>query len=123
MEKDYKVTEAERAVLEVLWEHEEPVQTAELLEQMKQRGRDWKRQTLNTLLSRLDSKEIVKRKRGYVQPALTEEELLMKQTQGILDNFYGGKLGNFCVALLGSTKVKDDDVAKLNALIDKMQNR
>lgn len=123
MEKDYKVTEAERAVLEVLWEHEEPVQTAELLEQMKQRGRDWKRQTLNTLLSRLDSKEIVNRKRGYVQPALTEEELLMKQTQGILDNFYGGKLGNFCIALLGSTKVKEDDVAKLNALIDKMQNR
>ena len=64
MEKDYKVTDAERAVLEVLWEHDEPVQTAELLEQMKQRGRDWKRQTLNTLLSRLDSKEIVKRKRG-----------------------------------------------------------
>lgn len=123
MGKDYRVTEAEKAVLEVLWEHAEPVQTAELLEQMKQKGRDWKRQTLNTLLSRLDSKEIVSRKRGYVQAALTSEELLMKQTQGILDNFYGGKLENFCTALLGSTKVKDDDIAKLSALIDKLQDR
>lgn len=123
MVKDYKVTEAERAVLEVLWEHVEPMQTAELLEQMKQRGRDWKRQTLNTLLSRLDNKEVVNRKRGYVQAALSEEGLLMKQTQGILDNLYGGKLENFCIALLGNSNVKDEDIAQLNTFVSRLQNK
>ena len=123
MGKSYKITDAERAVLEVLGDRSEPVQTADLLEQMKNKGREWKRQTLNTLLSRLDDKEIVNRKRGYVEAALSEDELLQKQTQGILDNFYGGKLGNFCIALIGKEKVKEEDIARLNTLMDELRGK
>lgn len=76
MKANHKITGAEREVMEVLWKYSEPLQTRELLEEMKERGKKWKRQTLNTLLFRLEEKGIVSRKRAYVQAALSEEELL-----------------------------------------------
>ena len=118
MKESYKITKAEREVMEVIWEAEEPVRTKTLLDKMKERGKDWKRQTLNTLLFRLEEKGIVNRRRAYVEDALSEEELLQKQTQEILNDLYGGKLENFCAALVGSHPATDEDVDKLYALID-----
>lgn len=121
MEDKNKITNAERDVMEVLWKYSEPIQTSELLEQMKEKGRNWKRQTLNTLLFRLEEKDVVSRKRGYVQAALSEQELRQRQTEGILDSFYDGKLGNFCAALVGKVQLEEDEIAKLNALIDELK--
>ena len=123
MKDSYKLADAEREILEVLWEHTEPLQTKDLLELVNQRGRNWKRQTLNTLLFRLEKKGMVSRKYAYVQAALSEKELRQKQTQEILDDFYGGKLGDFCAALVGDTKIRKEDAEELNALIDKLQNK
>ena len=123
MKNGYKITEAEQEIMEVLWESSEPVLTRELLDRMNAGKRNWKRQTLNTLLFRLEEKGIVSRKRAYVQAALSREELKQKQTQEILNDFYGGKLRNFCAALIGSTRIKEEEAEKLNALIDELQNK
>lgn len=125
MKESYKITKAEREVMEVLWEAAEPVRTKNLLEKMKERGRDWKRQTLNTLLFRLEEKGVVNRRRAYVEAALTEAELLQKQTQEILDDFYSGKLERFCAALVGGGRqaVKEEDVDKLYELIESWRNK
>lgn len=119
----YKLSDAEKEVMEVLWEFSEPVQTKDLLDMMQEKGRNWKRQTLNTLLSRLEEKGIVSRKRAYVKAVFSKEELLQKQTQEIVDNFYGGKLGNFCAAFIGNTEIEPEDVERLNALIDELRNK
>lgn len=92
------------------------VATRDLQEMMKEKGKDWKRQTLNTLLFRLEEKGIVSRTRAYVKPAMTREELLQVQTQEILDDFYDGKPGNFFAALVGNTKVTTEDMGRLEAL-------
>ena len=92
MKEGYKITAAEREVVEVLWEYTEPVQTRELLDRMKEKGKDWKRQTLNTLLFRLEEKGVIVRRRAYVWSVLSKEELLKKQTEGILNDFYDGEL-------------------------------
>lgn len=118
MKENYRITKAEREVMEVLWEAAEAVRTKVLLDKMKERGRDWKRQTLNTLLFRLEEKHVVNRRRAYVEAALSEHELLQKQTQEILDDFYGGKLENFCAAFVGGPTMKDEDVSKLYQLVD-----
>ncbi len=118
MKESYRITKAEREVMEVIWAANEPVRTKNLLDKMKEKGRDWKRQTLNTLLFRLEEKGIVSRRRAYVEGALSEQELLQKQTQEILDDFYGGKLENFCAALVGNRTVKSEEVDKLYDLID-----
>lgn len=122
MKEGYKITAAEREVVEVLWEYTEPVQTRELLDRMKEKGKDWKRQTLNTLLFRLEEKGVIVRRRAYVWSVLSKEELLKKQTEGILNDFYDGELKNFCVALIGKTTLNEEEVDKLNALIDTLKN-
>ena len=43
---------------------------------MKEKGKDWKRQTLNTLLFRLEEKGVIVRRRAYVWSVLSKEELL-----------------------------------------------
>lgn len=119
----YKLSDAEKEVMEVLWEFSDSVQTKDLLELMEEKGRSWKRQTLNTLLSRLEEKGIVSRKRAYVKAIFSKEELLQKQTQEIVDNFYGGKLENFCAAFIGNTQIESEDMERLNRLIDELQNK
>lgn len=123
MKEQYSLTRAEQEVMEVLWEREGPVQTGELLERMRTEGRTWKRQTLNTILFRLEEKGIVSRSHAYVQAALTGEELLQKRTQNILDNFYEGKIGNFFAALTGNTHLKEEEADKLNDMIDQLKNQ
>lgn len=123
MKESYKIADAERDVMEVLWAHPEAVATRELLDIMNKNGKNWKRQTLNTLLFRLEDKKIVIRKRGYVEPALTEAELFQKQTEELLDSFYGGKLRNFCAALTGKDSISDEAADKLDALIGELRSK
>lgn len=123
MRESYRITEAEREVVETLWEYDEPVQTRDLLDRMKEKGRDWKRQTLNTLLFRLEEKGVITRRRAYVWSVLSKEELLKKQTQGILNELYDGELKNFCAALVGNTSLSDEEADKLNAFIDVLQKK
>ena len=121
MKESYRITKAEREVMEVIWEAAEPVRTKTLLDKMKERGRDWKRQTLNTLLFRLEEKGIVSRKRAYVEAALSQEELLQVQTQELLDDFYGGEYGNFFAALTGNKEIDSESKSLLDGLMKKLK--
>ncbi len=123
MRDSYKLADAEREVMRVLWKNGGSIPTSDLLDMMNSRGKKWKRQTLNTLLARLEEKGIVSRPRAFVEAKVSERELLQLQTQEILDNFYGGKLKNFCAALIGDTKIDAEDVDDLNALIDELKNK
>lgn len=123
MKATNKITEAEQEVMEVLWRDSEAVQTRELLELMKERGKNWKRQTLNTLLFRLEEKGVVSRKRAYVQAAVSREKLLQMQTQEILDEGYGGKAGNFFAALTGNQNLTAEDLGRLDALLEELKNK
>ena len=123
MKEQYNLTKTEQEVMEVLWESQGPVQTGELLARMQMVGRAWKRQTLNTILFRLEERGIVSRRHAYVQAALTGEELLQKRTQSILDNLYDGKIGNFFAALTGNVRLKEEEADKLNDLIEELKNQ
>ena len=122
MKQNYKLADAERAVMEILWQHPEPVSTRELLDMMNEKGKNWKRQTLNTLLFRLEDKKIVVRKRGYATPAMNAVELRQKQSQELLDNVYDGKFSVFCAALAGCESLTKSDAAEFDAMLKKVSN-
>lgn len=54
---------AEAEIMDLLWEGGERT-NRELLISLNANGRDWKRQTLNTLLTRLIAKDLVKKIRA-----------------------------------------------------------
>lgn len=122
MRNSYKLADAEQEVMQALWETG-LISTSDLLEVMNRRGKKWKRQTLNTLLARLEEKGVVSRERAFVEAKISEKELVQRQTKEILDHFYGGKLKNFFAALVGDASIDDEDVESLNALIDELQNK
>ena len=104
MKESYKIADAERDVMEVLWQYSEAVSTKELLDIMNKNGKNWKRQTLK-------------------EPAPPEVELLQKQTEEFLDNCYGGKLSNFCAALTGKTAISQEEADRLEALIGELRSK
>ncbi|MCH5339967.1 MAG: BlaI/MecI/CopY family transcriptional regulator [Acetatifactor sp.] len=120
MKNSYKLAAAEREIMEVLWANDGKLSTGDLMDQMQERGKKWKRQTLNTLLTRLEEKDVISRPRAYVEAKMTEKDLQQLQAKEILDHFYGGKLNNFCAALVGNARIDEEEAARLNALIDEL---
>lgn len=123
MKINHKMTDTEQCVMEVLWDYSVDVRTRDLLDLMKERGKDWKRQTLNTILFRLEEKGIVSRTRAYVKPAMSRTDLLKVQTQELLEESYGGKPGNFFAALIGKSSLTPEDESRLDALLEELKGR
>ena len=73
MKNKYSMSDAERDVMEVLWTFPEGVNQSMLLEAVNAAGKDWKRQTLNTLVTRLMEKGLVNRENRYVCAAMHKQ--------------------------------------------------
>ena len=118
MKSKYNVSDAEREVLEVLWEQTEPIKQAQLLTLLEERGREWKRQTLNTFLSRLEEKKLVIRANRMVSAAYSEEDYNALQMQEAIDRMYGGMLSNFVAAFAIKNAISEEDAKELRKLLD-----
>ena len=98
MKKIVSVSEAELEVMEMLWDQEGAIKQSQLRMLFEEDGKTWKRQTLNTFLSRLEDKGLVKRENRMVETVYSREtyyNMLMKMA---IDRMYGGKLSNFIAA-------------------------
>lgn len=109
--KNCHLSEAEREVMEVLWENT-PIKQSILLEKCNERGKDWKRQTLNTLLIRLEEKGIVKREKRIVSAVISGKQYGTQQITEILNRFFDGKLSNFMCAF-SNEELSEDEAEKL----------
>lgn len=120
MKYDLSKTEAE--IMRVLWEYGEQISTRELLDIFnEEKGKNWKRQTLNTLLVRMEEKEVLLKVRGYVKARYTEEEYKQLQSREIVNNIFGGKLSQFVLAFTGKNKITNEETKELERLIDELQ--
>ena len=106
--------------MEVLWEKGDSIKTRQLLELFNERGKDWKRQTLNTFLSRLEEMGLVTRTRSIVSAAGTRTDFKKLQGEELLEKLYDGSLSSFCMALSGRNSITAEEKKKLDALIDEM---
>ena len=82
MKRKLAVSETEWEILKMLWKHGESIRQSELLSLFEKEGREWKRQTLNTFLSRLEKKGLVRREGGMATPVYNEEEYNVMQMRG-----------------------------------------
>ena len=110
MERNYRVSDSEMEVMKMLWRQKEGIKQSQLLDLFTKEGKEWKRQTLNTFLSRLETKGLVIRERGLVRAAVEEEEYNFSQAQNAIDNMYGGKLSNFVAAFIRRNAVNKEDL-------------
>lgn len=119
MKKLYDISETEMEVMEKLWEQEGGIKQSELLALFEADGKQWKRQTLNTFLTRLEDKGLVKRENRIVKVVYSREEYNGMQMKKVIDHVYGGRLSNFVASFVKENSIPESDA---KALIEFLEN-
>lgn len=95
MRNFYNMSDTELEVMEKLWNQDASIKQSQLLVLFEEEGKGWKRQTLNTFLSRLEEKGLVKRENRMVEPVYSREQYNFMQMKEAINHMYGGKISNF----------------------------
>lgn len=118
----YYIPESERMVMEKLWKMPEGVKQPELLGIFNEEGIPWKRQTLNTFISRLEGKGLVHRQNGVVAASYDEAGYNCLQMKDAIDRLYGGKLTNFVAAFSRENMLSREDEDELLRMLEQKKN-
>mgnify|MGYP001025546714 CR=1 FL=1 len=110
-----KISDAEHEIMEIIWETEGEVTTADIIEQL---GEDkWKHTTILTLASRLVDKNVLKvRKEGrinYYSPTISKDEYKSYQADDFLEEMYGGSVKSLIASLYNNKKIDEEDIKEL----------
>ena len=118
MRDKYSMSDAERDVMEVLWTFPEGVNQSMLLEAVNVAGKDWKRQTLNTLVTRLMEKGLVNRENRHVCAAMDKQVYSNLQVEEVVREVYDGKISNLVLAFAKDKKLTKEDAKELEKLLE-----
>ena len=115
------LSEAEREVLRVLWDHG-PRTVREINEVLKHRGRRWAYTTVATLLQRLGVKQYVASDPSAVphvyRAVVTRDEMLERRLQEAADELCDGRAAPLVLALVQGNRFSAEELARLRRLLD-----
>ena len=77
----------------------------------------WKRQTLNTFLSRLEEKGLVEREKRIVKPLYSREQYHHLQLKETIDQVYNGRLSNLVLAFTRQEALDKEEAERLLRII------
>lgn len=115
MDKKITVSDAEWAVLEVLWSAQKPLNAAEIRSYLGE-SRSWERTTVLTLIQRLLKKEVLRQEKRdvyYYEPCVKREEYINDETREFVDKFFKGSSRNLAAALVNSEALSRKELAEL----------
>ena len=119
---NYRLSEPEEQIMSFLWENNGPVKTGMIMDYFwKTVGKDWKRQTLNTLLIRLEDKGVIIRRRGIVEAKYTKEELLHIECQDFVNTKCDGSLVKFVERYFAGETVSKQEAEEIVSLIQQLK--
>lgn len=122
MRSKMDLSPAEMEIMEFLWARDEGILAKDLLEEMNIiRGKEWKKQTLNTYLMYLYQKGLINRisvERKYCYEAkITKEEY----EQGLLEDFvksvYGGSISKVIAAFAGIDAISEEEAEEIRKIL------
>lgn len=123
---EYGLTELQLEIMAVLWARGEAtvVEVREALEP----ERELAHTTVSTLLSRLEKRGVVSRRkegRQYVyEPAVAEERVrrsVVSEIGEVADRLFAGDVADLVTHLLSESDVDADDLARVRAMIDRKE--
>jgi len=124
MEDFPSISEAESAVMEVLW-RTSPVSTEEVVAALKNR-QDWQESTIKTLLNRLLKKRAISAQRDgrryLYSPVLQRDRWLASESKGLLDRLFGGRVAPLVAHFSKQRKLTKKDLAELKRLIEELED-
>lgn len=116
-----KISEAEREVMNLLWERS-PLTSNEIITKLSDKM-DWSDQTIKTFLGRLAKKEAIrfeKSGRNYLYyPCISQNEYLKTENSAFLNKVYNGALNLLFSKFLEDENLSDTDLEKLQKILEK----
>lgn len=118
-----RISDAEHAVMEALWE-ESPLTAADVCERVC-KERDWSMPTVKTLLGRLVSKGAVETKpdgrRFLYTPVIARAEYLGSESKRLVARLFGGRAAPLFAHLAENEALTDQDLAEIEALLKELR--
>ena len=118
MKKSITLSDGEWKLMNRLWEG--PATITALTEGLREET-GWQKNTVITMLSRLEKKGAVRHEDGgrakVFYPAMDRSEACHRETKGLLDRLYGGSLGLLVSTLLADEDLSDETLEELDAVL------
>lgn len=117
-----KLTEAEWAVMEILWSGER-FSLSEAVAALKP-VKGWNKNTVFTYLTRMEHKGLVAIDRSHARPyaaAVTREDCAREERDDLLARVYGGATGDLIAAFLRESSISKEEVERLRKMLDDME--
>lgn len=118
-----RISEAEHAVMEVLWERGTAT-AAEVCEAVCGQ-RDWSLPTVKTLLSRLVQKQAIETRpdgrRFLYSPVMARADYIGGESRRLVNRLFGGKAASLVAHLAESEALSEDDLAEIEALLKELK--
>jgi BlaI family penicillinase repressor len=119
-----RISEAEHAVMEVLWD-KSPLTAQEVVERIPA-TRDWTANTVKTLLGRLLAKNIIAHeeegRRYRYRPMVARGDYVAGESRRLMDRLFGGKLTPLVAHLAERDEITDQDIAEIEALLKDLKS-
>lgn len=116
MEKMKKLPDAEFGIMKVVWANEPPITTATVMEKLG-KERDWKIQTVVSLMLRLVERGFLRsekhgKERTYF-PLVSKEEYLKFETGNFMKQYHDSSLFNLINTLYDDEALTDGEIDQL----------
>jgi BlaI family penicillinase repressor len=118
-----RISDAEHAVMEVLWD-DSPLTAQDVAERVDP-ARGWSAATVKTLLGRLLAKEAVRHevdgRRYLYSPAVQREEYVAGESRRLIDRLFGGRLTPLVAHLAERDALTEQDITEIEALLRELK--
>ncbi len=113
---DYRLTEAEENLTNIIWE-KEPMKSSDLVKICEEEF-DWKKSTTYTMLKRLEDKKVVHNKDSIVKSLIKREDFYGEQSKIFVEENFEGSLPRFLAAFTRRKKLNKKEIQELQKLIE-----
>lgn len=114
-----RISDAEHAVMEVLWD-KAPLTAQDVVERVDP-GRGWSANTVKTLLGRLLAKSAIAfeedGRRYLYRPVVAREDYVAGESRRLMDRLFGGRLTPLVAHLAERDELSQSDIAEIEALL------
>jgi predicted transcriptional regulator len=118
-----RISEAEHAIMEVLWERS-PMSAAEVSEKVSA-SRGWSLATVKTLLSRLVTKSAISSepdgRRFLYRPLIARNDYVGGESQRLVDRLFGGRAASLVAHLAEQEALSEGDLSEIEALLKELR--
>lgn len=119
-----KLSEAEFEIMQVLWRHEAPMTSNQLLKEMGD-NRSWKLASLMTVLARMAEKGAVYCDRttrtNYYSALVSEEEYKLAEGTSFLEKLFHRSAKDFIASLYQGKKMSPQDIRELREYLNELE--